>query len=204
MHELTTELLDLKEEHFGSSEYKKQLKEIDDHYRHLQNMDEGFGVDYYEIAYASNTYKHFKTKQEARKYLTECWDKNPDNSYYCTYDFKRSSKYVSLRQRLKTEEKKLEDYSKKHSASSFKAKLIGCDYCGSKIAKTWIKNGNECPVCGNDLRSKTTIETIKRYRQNISDLNKQIRDEEKNMQNKKNSKLTTKGTLVLVAIDSHV
>ena len=197
MHEYHQRVIDLKEDGYRSQTYQNAVKGIE---KEFDNSN----VDYYNIERISSNSKHFKTKEEARNYLNECWKNDCEYSYLATYDFRRSQKYVSLRKRLETEEKKLVDYRKAHSCNNFKSALIGCDQCGSKIAKEYIKN-DECPVCGHDLRSQTTKDTIKRYENNIKDLKKQISNEERTMANKKSyEKYLTKGTLVMFAIDTHI
>lgn len=64
-----------------------------------------------------------------------------------------------------------------------KAALITCKCCGSKIAKAYIKS-NYCPVCKGDLRPATTLETLKKYKEKISKLTKELKEEEKKLQKK--------------------
>lgn len=198
MHELHRKLINCRELDVKEL-YKEATKRIDKEFTERENCG---NIDYYDIAPLSNSYKHFKTKNEAENYLYEMdsWD----NSFFATYDLKRSSKYINLRKRLDAETKKLEDYEKEHSCSSFKAALITCSCCNSKINKKYIEK-DICPVCGADLRSKTTIETVERYRKNIKQLTKELLDEEKAMETAKVSqKNIVKGTMLLIAIDTHV
>lgn len=96
---------------------------------------------------------------------------------------KTTSKIINLEQRIEKEKEKLDNYKNAHSVNNYKAKLVGCPKCGSKINKDYIR-GDRCPLCGQDLRSITTIETIKRYRLKIKELEKQVK-EEKSKQSKK-------------------
>ena len=107
---------------------------------------------------------------------------------------------LNLKERLKKEEEKKKTYERAHSISSFKIEYIGCPNCGSKLKRTLI-HGENCPLCRTELRSKTTIETIKRYEDNIKNIGKQIRDEERkiNLKNIKKAKIKW-----LVKIEYHV
>ena len=107
---------------------------------------------------------------------------------------------LKLKERLEKEREKKSAYAKAHSIASFKIEFIGCPHCGSKLKRTLLR-GNSCPLCGTELRSKTTMETLKRYKENIQNLEKQIYEEECkiNKRNIKNSKL-----MWLVKIEYHV
>lgn len=77
-------------------------------------------------------------------------------------------------------------YIEAHSIHTFKANLIGCPKCGSKLKKDFLRT-NYCPVCHSDLRSETTLETIKRYDARIEKYEKMITDEK--MKQKKQAKI---------------
>lgn len=83
-----------------------------------------------------------------------------------------SKKMESILERIKKEEEKKEEYEKKHSVRTFKANLVSCQKCGSKLNKDYLKN-DMCPVCRADLRSETTKDTIKRYDKKICTLTKE-------------------------------
>lgn len=67
-----------------------------------------------------------------------------------------------LEERAENETKKYLKYKETHSVKKFKAKYIGCEKCGSKVNKDYIKY-ELCPVCNNDLRSKTTRMILNQY-----------------------------------------
>lgn len=75
-------------------------------------------------------------------------------------------------------ERNREAYINAHSVRTLKANLIGCQKCGSKLRKDFLK-ANYCPVCHSDLRSETTLETIKRYNARIENYEKMIAEEKK-------------------------
>ena len=63
-------------------------------------------------------------------------------------------------------------YTAEHSIHTLAAKLITCTKCDSRIAKDWVE-GENCPVCGNDLRSPYIPEQIATYNDKIADLEHQ-------------------------------
>lgn len=114
--------------------------------------------------------------------------------------FEPTKTLLNLQDRLKKEREKKEDYEKAHSIAAFKVEYIGCHKCGSKLKRTLLR-GNMCPLCGTELRSKTTMETLQRYQDNMKKISQQIKEEERkiNKKNEKNSKIKW-----LVKIEYHV
>lgn len=107
---------------------------------------------------------------------------------------------LTLKERLQKEREKRCSYEKAHSISTFKIEYIGCPHCGSKLKRTLLR-GNSCPLCNTELRSKTTMETLQRYENNIKHICQQIKEEERkiNQKNLKSSKIKW-----LVKIEYHV
>ena len=58
------------------------------------------------------------------------------------------------------------------------SEFIGCKHCGSKIATKYI-NSNACPVCGEDLRPASTLQSIANAKKKVEELKKQLAEEEK-------------------------
>lgn len=104
--------------------------------------------------------------------------------YYDYPKLEPSKTMLGLQERLKAEYEKRAAYAAAHAVSTFKAEYIGCPECGSKLKRTLLKGSNRCPLCGTELRSKTTMETLQRYDANIKDLQARIKDEERKMQEK--------------------
>lgn len=90
---------------------------------------------------------------------------------------------IELRKRIANEQAKLTSYADAHSVLTFKAEYIGCPVCGSKLSRKHL-SGNICPLCRAELRSKTTIETIDRYRSKIKKLQADLAAEETRLQQK--------------------
>lgn len=121
----------------------------------------------------------FETFEEAEKFI-----KAKDTGWYSDHAvrFKDYSNAVKTK-RIEGYEEKIKElsdakreYSSAHSVHRFKAKLIGCEKCESKINKDFM-HGEVCPVCRADLRSKTTIEKLKWYDEKIEDYRNRIKTE---------------------------
>ena len=106
---------------------------------------------------------------------------------------------ITLEERRKNEEKKKAEYAKVHSVSTFKAEYVGCQECGSKLKRTLLRS-ESCPLCRAELRSKTTMETLARYDNNICELNERIQEERLKIEKKNIAKAKIKW---LVKIEYH-
>lgn len=122
--------------------------------------------------------KIYGSQEEASKALEESYaswarEYNVAAAFYDTSAAKETKRIKTLKERLEKEHQKLNDYIKKNDCKNFKAKLITCPKCESKINKKYILR-NMCPLCKHDLRSKTVIKTTQRYQNNIQKLSDEI------------------------------
>ena len=76
---------------------------------------------------------------------------------------------ASLLDRIERTQAKLVKFRDEHSIHTLSAKLITCTRCDSRIAKDYV-DGEDCPVCGNDLRSPYIGEQIAKYEALIDSL----------------------------------
>ena len=88
--------------------------------------------------------------------------------------FSPTKAYLELKQRH--EEAFFKWNSAKSELRTVKAEFTGCRNCGSKLATKFLKS-NKCPVCGTDMRSKTTLDRIARLKSNMDDLKKRMEAE---------------------------
>ena len=110
--------------------------------------------------------------------------KQKDNGWYDDhavrfYDYSKAistKKIEELKNKASELVKAKNEYFEKHSIYAFKAKYIGCVECGSKLSKRHLM-GQRCPVCGNDLRSKTTIDKLAWYDEKVVEISKKIEKE---------------------------
>ena len=124
----------------------------------------------------------YESYEEAEKMIQRL-----DNGWYDDhavrfYDYRnatRTKKIDELYQRIKETRDKRVAYANEHSVKNLKAEYVGCPKCGSKISRKHIGDRNRCPVCGQDLRSKTTLEKLQSYDDKIKALNEMIDVEKK-------------------------
>lgn len=161
---------------------KKAYASIRSKIRHEADLEEfpNMGNDIMPIKeYApGKIYDSFDAAEQVASDSFNVWNRkyNPAFAFYDTSQVKTTKKLQTLETRLIKEKEKLNEYVKKTDCSSFKAELITCPNCKSKINKKYIYNSH-CPLCRTDLRSKTVIDTTNRYRENIKALTQQIREE---------------------------
>lgn len=74
-----------------------------------------------------------------------------------------------------------------------KSAYVSCKNCGSKLASSYFggRLGNNCPICGADLRPESTLTAINNAKANAEKAKKELRVEEKKINNKskKNAKV---------------
>lgn len=130
----------------------------------------------------------FDSREEAENYINnhseEFYRRFNVGVKYKNYDnIKPTKNMQNLERRISETEKKMKDYEKAHSVSTFKAEFVGCPDCKSKLKRDLLKS-EKCPVCGTDMRSNTTITTLDNYKKKIKELKKQYTEEQKKMKNK--------------------
>ena len=93
-----------------------------------------------------------------------------------TAESKETKKIVELKDRIRQTYEKRDSYIESHHVKSFKAAFIGCQCCGSKINREYLRN-DHCPICRAELRSETVIKTIKSYDCKILNMEKKFQEE---------------------------
>ena len=115
----------------------------------------------------------------------EEWIRLHDNGWYDDHamrffdysDAKETKKMAGLKERGAELTNRLVEFEKAHSVRQFKAEYIGCQNCGSKVAKKYLRS-DRCPVCGTDLRSDSVLGKIKEYNDKIAKAREDYRAEE--------------------------
>lgn len=128
----------------------------------------------------------FDTREEAEEYINNhnFWRKKNVGVRYKNYDsVKPSKKMLDLERRIAETEQKIISYGKAHSISTFKAEFVSCPNCKSKFKRDLLKN-DYCPLCRTDMRSNTTLSTIKNYESKVKELKKQYKEEQKKLKEK--------------------
>ena len=96
--------------------------------------------------------------------------------YYDFSNTKETKTISEAREKINETTAKAAEYAKAHSVKNQKAAFIGCAKCGSKISKEYLR-GESCPVCRNDLRSKTVLDTLVKYNAKVNALLEKIKKE---------------------------
>lgn len=84
-----------------------------------------------------------------------------------------TKKAEDLQRRIRETQEKAEKYARDNSIHTHTSEFRGCKKCGSKLATKYIK-GENCPLCGNDLRSETVVKTLNGYAEKIRALTKEF------------------------------
>jgi len=141
-------------------------------------------------------------EEEAEKYIEEHDSKWYDQLAVKFKDYgniKPSKALLELQRREKEIEDKIAKTEGKIHYSNVKSAFISCRNCGSKIASSYIRSNN-CPVCHEDLRPTTVLETIQGYKEKRKELKAKIKTEELKLQKKMEKSATIKW---LVKIEYH-
>lgn len=148
----------------------KIFSEIDSYVRGCTWLEGGSGIG--KIRWLETTV--CTNYEEAESYL-ESHDKGWYDCLAVQYkdipymELEPSKKMLDLAQRINAERTKCTDYEKAHSVKAFKADFVGCGSCGSKLKRELLQT-ERCPLCRADLRGKTTLETLAKYRAKIEEL----------------------------------
>ena len=133
--------------------------------------------------------RRFKTYDDAYEWIENHYIGDYQQiafSYIDTSSLKKPKKLTTLEERI---ERLRNDYYKssdKFHYADVKSKFIGCRHCQSKLNLAHLHR-NRCPVCGQDLRPKSTLDQLEYKRNKIEELEKQLRDEERKLAEKYNS-----------------
>ena len=122
-----------------------------------------------------------ETREEAYKRIRQL-----DNGWYDDHAV-RYKRYASAKKTKKIEEyerkvAELEEgkrkYERDHSVKTLQATHIGCNFCGSKLYRQLLRS-ETCPLCGKDLRSKTTLDKLQWFDDKRAYYENRIAEEEK-------------------------
>lgn len=110
-----------------------------------------------------------------------------------------TKKIQDLKTKLNETRTKYNEMQRKVVFQDFKSDFVGCKNCGSKLSTKYLKS-NGCPLCGNDMRSQTTLNSLARLKEKGIALEQQLNEEV----NKVRMKNVKKGTIKwLVKIEYH-
>lgn len=127
----------------------------------------------------------FSSKAEAEMFV-ESFDGRYEDIAVRFYDYSgatKTSKIAECETKITELVNAKKEYIAEHSVRKFQAKFIGCQKCGSKIAKDYLR-GESCPVCSKDLRAESTLKKISWYGVKIAELYERIEIEKMKQKNK--------------------
>lgn len=139
---------------------KEKVKKDIDHFVAMEDWQEGCSGLLRGIRWIDKT---FASYNDAQDYI----ERNDRGSYdnlavkYRVADngITKAKKYAELKERQERAWREYADLSNASYMEGVKSLLVTCSKCGSKISsKHWRRNN--CPVCGQDFRSKTTLDRI--------------------------------------------
>jgi hypothetical protein len=153
---------------------------------HIQEIAKSDGDGYCSNMTWHTNVPPFETVDEADEFI-----KKKDNGWYDDHAvrFKDYSKATKTKKMEEYEAKSKEllqgkkEYISEHLIKNFKAQFVGCPKCGSKLSKEYLR-GNNCPLCGVDMRSKTVLDKINWYDDKIKQYNDKIKAEKKKQSDK--------------------
>lgn len=130
----------------------------------------------------------FKTRDDAMNYINDNSKKYYRNvdvgvRYIDYSNVKQTKAMLDIKRRIEETLEKKKKYEEEHSVTSFKAEFVGCPHCKSKLKKYFLL-GEKCPLCRTDLRSETTLITIKNYLSKVEKLEKEYGSLEKELSKK--------------------
>ena len=88
-----------------------------------------------------------------------------------------NKKIEELKNKIAETYKTLSSLDREVAVKNFKAQLVTCKKCGSKLNKDYL-NSNFCPLCRTDMRSDTTQKRIAALRQKHQELQEVLRKEQ--------------------------
>lgn len=113
---------------------------------------------------------------------------------FCKYPpIKPTKTYETLKERADRLTARYIELSNNIHYKGVKSAYVSCKNCGSKLASSYFggRLGNNCPICGADLRPESTLTAINNAKANAEKAKDDLRIEEKNINNKlkKNAKI---------------
>ena len=97
--------------------------------------------------------------------------------YYEFGKVPETKRVTDLRAKFAEVEKARHEFYAEHLPTAAKAEYIGCRGCGSKINRQYLLSKVSCPVCHADLRSNSVLERLRKYENQLHDLQEKINAE---------------------------
>ena len=96
-----------------------------------------------------------------------------------------SSKIKKMEEKRKKIIEDWKEYERKNWLSNRKSKTVACPKCKSVLNIEYmtrsVESKHHCPICGEELLSKTVTDRIKKYNSDLIELDKKIATETRNI-----------------------
>lgn len=132
----------------------------------------------------SNVYDSYEAAEQAIKSYDSGWYDQIAVLYKELPRSVTNKKIESLEERISETWKQLSALDKEVAVKTFKAQLVTCKGCNSKLNKDYIK-GNFCPLCRTDMRSETTQKRLAAMREKHKTLQNELLKEREALAAKK-------------------
>ena len=133
----------------------------------------------------------YDSREDAERYLNSTFGNyNQTAVRYKAYPKSKPTKaMLSIQQRIDAYTVRIAELEKPHY-TNVQSSTVRCKHCGSSLAtaycgKSW---NNKCPICGTDLRPKSTLDKLAKYQAEARDLRQQLKGEEKKLNAKQEKK----------------
>ena len=140
---------------------KKAIKESDTH------SELGYPIRFIDVI--------CKDEKEAKEYINSHdggWYDNLAVKYYHTVP-NESKKYLAIKEKVNTLRKKY--YALENTNDEIKTDFLTCKFCKSKFNTKYYK-GRCCPVCCEDIRSKTLLNKINKLQEKVMEAEKKLKE----------------------------
>lgn len=145
---------------------------------HVDRQENPFGEYHGNFTFHTNV-EPFESYEDALHFLTDFGRGRDGAVRFRNVEGFSNAKLKKLRERLRSERRKLTEYDDNHSIYSDgrKSNSISCPNCKKRFTLKYYRS-NRCSNCGCDLRSKTVLERLSKYRSNIRLLDEAIEKEQ--------------------------
>lgn len=181
---------------------EKAKKECEADWNECAEREGGSSGLHYPIRWEKTICKDYDEAMEYIEQHDNGWYDQLAVRFYEYPEIKGSKAYDNLKERLKKANEKYIALKEKIHYKGVKSKFVSCKTCESKLNSEYFGTSlkNVCPICHNDLRPLTTLETLENYKNNVEKLKKEIKAEEDKLNLKMKNKATVKW---LVKVEYH-
>lgn len=85
-----------------------------------------------------------------------------------------TAKMSKVKAQLDETGRRYAELHRKYHFADAKSARVTCQHCKSSITTSYMQKRNDCPVCGNDMRSATIVEREKKLREKCDKLHAEL------------------------------